>query len=322
MSTQTNNFRCIIEYATKAPSGHNTQPWLFKIENDVIEIHPNLKLSLTAVDNNNREMYISLGCTLQNLCIAAQNFGYTTTPTTCKSSVSHYIRVKLTKEKIYSNPLFTQIEIRQTNRSIYNGKTVDTELIAALFSKKHDSIKCHIYANGQPEFNKLQSIVLLGNTIQMGDNNFKTELLQWIRYNAKHSESQRNGLSNSVMGSPSLPLFLARPIVKLFLNSESQNTSGLKKIRSSSHLVLLTVAHNTPEMWIELGQELELLLLTCSQHNIAAAFLNQPCEIEELTSKVQLELNFTNESPAILLRIGYARPMPYSLRKNVNDVII
>lgn len=73
-----NWFHTIASYASKAPSGHNTQPWKFHITDSTITVLPNLDVALPVVDRNNRELFISLGCAIENLCIAASYFGYTT----------------------------------------------------------------------------------------------------------------------------------------------------------------------------------------------------------------------------------------------------
>ena len=72
------DFIQIASYASKAPSGHNTQPWKFHITDSTITVLPNLDVALPVVDRNNRELFISLGCAVENLCIAASYFGYTT----------------------------------------------------------------------------------------------------------------------------------------------------------------------------------------------------------------------------------------------------
>ena len=58
----------MMEQAVKAPSGHNTQPWLFRVQKDRIQILPDMSKSLPAVDPDNRELFISLGCATENLC--------------------------------------------------------------------------------------------------------------------------------------------------------------------------------------------------------------------------------------------------------------
>ena len=85
-----------------------------------------------------------------------------------------------------------------------------------------------------------------GNTIQMNDDDFKNELLHWIRFNKKHANKFRNGLTNSVMQTPPTPSFLGKPIVKSFLKPDKQNKSDIQKINSSSHLVLFTINQENP----------------------------------------------------------------------------
>lgn len=72
------DFIQIASYASKAPSGHNTQPWKFHIADNTITVIPNFEVALPVVDGNNRELFISLGCAVENLSIAANHFGYTT----------------------------------------------------------------------------------------------------------------------------------------------------------------------------------------------------------------------------------------------------
>ena len=56
---QNPDFLFMVEYAIKAPSGHNTQPWLFRINENSIEIHPNFDMALPVVDFDNRELFIN-----------------------------------------------------------------------------------------------------------------------------------------------------------------------------------------------------------------------------------------------------------------------
>ena len=78
MNNKILDFKRMIGYAIKAPSGHNTQPWLFRIKEgeDRIRIVPDLTKELPVVDKDCRELFISLGCAAENLCIAAKDMGY------------------------------------------------------------------------------------------------------------------------------------------------------------------------------------------------------------------------------------------------------
>ena len=70
------DFEFLVSKATKAPSGHNTQPWRFRQNGSAVEIHPDFDRRLPVVDPDDRELFVSLGCATENLCLAAQTKGY------------------------------------------------------------------------------------------------------------------------------------------------------------------------------------------------------------------------------------------------------
>ena len=49
---QNADYLFMIGHATKAPSGHNTQPWSFKISESEIDIYPDFTRALPVVDPN------------------------------------------------------------------------------------------------------------------------------------------------------------------------------------------------------------------------------------------------------------------------------
>lgn len=321
MHAQNSDFLFMIEQAIKAPSGHNTQPWLFRINETSIDIHPNLDKSLPVVDFDNRELFISLGCAAENLCIAASYKGYGSVVSIDDTSV---IKISLTKEDLVkSDPLFEQITVRQTNRSVYNGEMISEEIIDVLRSLKIEpNINMHFYKNGTQEFDSIANYVVRGNTAQMKDKAFKKELREWMRYNKKHQDETNDGLSYAVFGAPNLPMFIVKPIMSRAVNEKSQNKGDKKKIKSSSHFVLFTTKGDTIEEWINLGRTLERFLLKSTGLDIIHAYMNQPNEIRDLSKGMAESLNIPDEYTTILLRIGYGKKMPYSKRKDVNDVII
>lgn len=318
---QNPDFIFMVEQAIKAPSGHNTQPWLFKMNESSIEIHPNLDKALPVVDFGNRELFISLGCALENLCIAASHKGYHTVVSIDAEGI---ITIHLTKcDSVMPAPLFGQIDVRQTNRSIYNGKIIPADTIEMLQAiPVEPGINVHFYKTGTPDFSTISDFVFKGNTMQMQDKAFKEELRQWMRYNKKHQNKTNDGLSYAVFGAPNLPKFIVKPVMSKAVNERSQNKGDKKKIQSSSHFVLFTTHNNTLEEWINLGRSLERFLLKTTESGIVHAHLNQPNEIRELSLQMAECLGIAEYFPTILLRIGYAEAMPYSKRRSVDDVII
>lgn len=318
---QNADYLFMIENAIKAPSGHNTQPWLFKICDSEIDICPDFTKSLPVVDPDNRELFVSLGCATENLCIAASHKGYRGDVTITDNGV---IKIMLSQDSLnMASSLYPQIPIRQTNRSIYNGKIIPEDSIALLKSVGAEaSIGVYFVKNGTPEYQVISEMVYKGNNIQMSDKNFKEELRQWMRYNKKHQNATKDGLSYAVFGAPNIPRFIAKPIITGAINEKSQNKNDRKRIESSSHFILLTTSSNTVEQWINLGRTLERILLKTTEMGISHAYLNQPNEVSELSLEMAQRLGISNEYPTVLIRIGYGKKMPYSLRRDARACIL
>ena len=314
----------MIRAAIQAPSGHNAQPWKFHVDSSSIEIVPDFSKSLPVVDENHREMYISLGCAVENLCLAAKEKGYQPSPTIQqKDDTTFSILVELTEKQVEPDPLFQAIETRQTNRDEYNSRMIDPDTISMIREAgEREDTRFYMYPRGSNMYQTLSEYIYRGNAIQMQDKAFKKELLSWIRFNKKQIKETRDGLTHEVMGTPATPGFLGKMIVGMFLKPDKQNKTDRKKLESSSHLVLFTTKNNTPREWINLGRTLERFLLKTTTLGIANAYMNPPCEVNVLAEELRESITENKEYPTLLLRIGYADPMPYSPRRAVDSVIV
>lgn len=69
----------LIGSAILAPSSHNSQPWVFEVQDDRIRLHADRTRALAMNDPDDRELVMSCGCALQNLRVAAAKEGFGTT---------------------------------------------------------------------------------------------------------------------------------------------------------------------------------------------------------------------------------------------------
>ena len=314
------NFEFLVAQAVKAPSGHNTQPWKFRQSESAVEIYPDFDRRLPVVDPDDRELFVSLGCAVENLCLAAQAKGYESAVSVGDTGI---ITVSLMeKADVKPNPLFNQIDVRQTNRSVYTGEEIALEALRKLQSVCCEKgISVHYYAHRTKQFNDIEQYVLQGNMRQMQNKAFKAELKSWMRFNKKHQDQILDGLSYAVFGAPNVPRWMAEPIMSMAINAKTQNKADCEKIASASHLVLFTARENSRCEWVGLGRTLQRFLLTATELGIVHAYLNQPNEEAEIASEMTRTLGLAGEYPTILLRIGYGKRQAYSKRRAVKDVI-
>ena len=117
--------RILISFAILAPSGHNSQPWNFEITDNQIVIVPDMDKRLAVVDGDNRELFISLGCALANIQVAAGHLGY--------NSEYVYQDGKIVvsfsqQDGCADNELFAAIEKRHTHRGEFTGEKIPDEI--------------------------------------------------------------------------------------------------------------------------------------------------------------------------------------------------
>ena len=312
-------FRQLVSAATRAPSGHNSQPWRFCATASGIAILPDVARILPAVDGEQRELLISLGCALENLCLHATTLHYASTATISSDGrIDVHLRAD---DALRPDPLAAHIPRRQTNRASSDGRNVPDDILRTLLMDATATIHIHAFARNTPPYAQLADTIRRGNDVQMSDPAFKHELLSWIRYNRKHSEAHNDGISNAVLGAPNLPRWLAEIIVKSMMNSKTQNKTDGKHLATASHLLLVSSDGDDSAAHIATGRVLQRLLLRLTEAGIACAFLNQPCEVAPLRAGLRNTLPIGHAHPQILLRIGYAAEQPYSRRRPVEEVI-
>lgn len=317
------DFEKLVYYAVKAPSGHNTQPWKFEVEDDRILILPDFERSLPIVDPDNHALFISLGCAAENLIIAAEHFGYIAELKAITTGQGH-IEVLLKKDlQPNENPLFEQIEKRQSTRNKYSGEPIPAEHLTLLLkAAEMDNVKCRIITQKE-EIEPIIALVKEGCTGQFENPAFVEELAHWIRFNKGIAIEKNDGLSSAVTGNPNVPEWLGKFIMGITISSKKEAKKCEELIRSSSALVVFIGHRDDKESWMNVGRSFERFALMATSLGINNAHENMPCEERPVREKLTRLLKLAGEEqPLLLLRIGYSFIMPYSYRRPVKDVMV
>lgn len=311
-------WRELIRYATLAANGHNTQPWKFALKESAIEIHPDTSRRLPAVDPDDRELWISLGCALENLLVAARAAGYAAE--VAYPEAADVIVVRLAADAPQSSPLFDAIPLRQTTRSDYDGQPVPAAVLDQAARSLAPGVSLH-FLTSPGGLEMALEYVNEGNLSQYADRAFVGELTHWLRFNQKDALAAADGLFSRCSGNPEVPAWLGRMFVAS-TNPQQQADADAKKLRSSAGVAVIASESDDKTAWVRAGQMVERLALTLTAANIKSAFLNQPIEVAAVRGQFQSALGIGSAQPQLLVRFGYADAMPRSLRRPVAQVLI
>jgi hypothetical protein len=312
----------VVRYATLAPSGHNTQPWKFSIQNSTIRLSPDYSRRLPVVDPDDRELFISLGCALENLVIAARQAGYESQVDVFPTGESETLLVKLNKATNSGDSLlFDAIPQRQCTRSEYNKQAVPNADLQQLDSlPKESGVAVRLFTDAK-QIEPLIEYVKEGDRRQYGNKAYVDELVTWLRFSDDEAVNSRDGLFTRCTGNPTVPRWLGQLFVSLS-GADSQAKTDEKNIRSSSGMALFVSERDDKAAWVNTGRVYERFALTATALDIKSAFMNQPAQVPEVRSQLQSYLSLGRSHPQVLVRFGYANAMPRSLRRPVEQVLV
>lgn len=309
----------LVRYATLAANGHNTQPWKFALQDGAVQIFPDYSRRLAVVDPEDREMWISLGCALENLLIAARAAGYAAEVT--YPDAAERIDVRLVEDTRQPGALFDAIVLRQNTRSEYDGRPVPTADFDLLQKMPVEPGVLLRFASSPADLETMLDYVNQGNLQQYADPAFVDELIQWLRFNKKEALKSLDGLFSICSGNPEVPRWLGKMFVS-GTKPQQQADADAKKLRSSSGAVVIACETDTRTAWVRTGQVYERLSLQMTALNIKSALLNQPIEVPEVRPQFQQALGLGTAPAQLLMRYGYAEALPRSLRRPVEQVLI
>lgn len=318
-STMPAQMQELIRYATLAANGHNTQPWKFAIKENAIEIHPDYARRLPVVDPQDRELWISLGCALENLLVAARANGYA--PEVTYPDTTEFIQVRLAADTPQTSPLFDAIPLRQNTRSEYDGQPIKAEEMDQIQALSLEPGVTLRFATNTADLATVLEYVNQGNLSQYANTAFVDELIDWLRFNKKEILASLDGLYTRCSGNPEIPRWLGQMFVA-GTKPQQQADTDAKKLRSSSGAVVIASQSDDRASWVRTGQVYERLALKTTSLNIKSAFLNQPIEETDLRSQFQSAMGLGTSLPQLLVRFGYAEAMPRALRRPVEQVLL
>lgn len=311
----------LIRYATLAANGHNTQPWLFRPDDDGITIQPDLQRRTPVVDPDDHHLYVSLGCAAENLALAAAaagRFGAMAFDPAGDGSV----RFRYGTGHGVDQALFEAIPRRQSTRADYDGSSVEEGDLRHLRAAAAVPGVALVLVNERSPMARLQDLILAANAAQMGDPAFVAELKRWLRFSPNAALRTGDGLFSAASGNPALPEWAGPWLFDRVFTVEAETARYARQIASSAGIAVFAGAKADPVHWVQVGRACQRFALQATALGLTCAFLNQPVEVPEFRADLAALVGLPGRRPDIILRFGRCAALPFSARRPLEAVIL
>jgi hypothetical protein len=313
--------RFLLQYAVLAPSGHNTQPWSFRIVKEGLEVFADYERRLPVIDPSDRELLMSIGAAIMNFRVAAAHFGFETNvmydprPEE-QTAVAVISAVETCSPDGSLTPLFGAISKRRTNRALFDAEPIEPRALShvcEVIDRFPETLRLIL----PQDKNRVAGMVEESARVRMARPAFRAEIADWIRADdGQHSD----GISSEALGVPHVLAAGATWFLRQFDFGEWQAPRDRRLAESASALILVTGDDERVPL-IRAGEAMERLLLTITDVGLQYSFINHPVAVKGMRERIG-DLAGASQPAQLLIRIGFApaveQPMP---RRDLDSVI-
>ena len=312
--------RVAVDQASRAPSIHNTQPWLFVLGHDRLDVLSDPRRQLPVLDQTGRQMIISVGCALLNARVSLASGDVptwvnrvpdpqrpdlmATVEFGSSGAVDHRLAV-----------LAPMINLRQTNRRRFEDFPVPAEVVETLTSAAaSEGARLHELVDPDDR-QALARLTQQADTQQITDPAYRAELRSWTTNDPGRRDGVRAAVVPHVDGASGdeVPIRDFDTQGAGWLPAQTQSTTG------QCLLVLGTDGDDT-QSWLRAGEALERVWLEITRAGLVASLFTQVIEVEALRHRLKDELRL-GMWPHVVLRVGQAPITAASLRRNLSEVL-
>ena len=305
----------LVRAGLLAASPHNSQPWLFRVTENRVDLYADTSRNLGTFDPFLREMHIGLGCAVENMIHAAPHHGYRARVTLSKGSLSPnpahrdpslVARIDLTEMTPEPQVAFDALPKRRTNRGPYDpdralGRTYLLNM-RLMIPKGMKAVVAHL-EDQEAEKAELGQAILDATEAIIADEEMTRDSDRWFRHRWSDVQKFRDGVTIDTAGLE--PFVTAAAKMLPALSAKKSHEYWLRETREvqlPTAPVLGVIGVPNPYdriQALEAGRLWQLYHLWATLHGVALQPLNQILErIDRLRA-----LGKRSTTPPVLVRM-------------------
>lgn len=312
--------RHILEFAARAPSIHNTQPWRWAMTDSGLDLHADHRRQLPAADPLGRNLVISCGAALHHVEVAARALGWRCAvrrfPDGSGSALLARVSLSPGVPSETAQADLKAIADRCTDRRRFTTWPVPDQTLQRLARAADERGGRAIPLVDVTE--RFQAEMLVGRAVdeQAVRPDIRSEQEEWIDHSL-------------LDGVPSTALPASRPTGRGGRPSrfpDGQLPDSGRELEGSDGLVVLCGSSDGPESWLLAGEALSSLWLTATRMGLSVVPLSQVIEVETTRRDLGVQVLGGMQYPHLLVRIGWQvisrSQLPRTGRRPVDDLLL
>lgn len=307
MDEQEGQIKSILKYGILAPSTHNSQPWLFKIKEGSVEIYSDPAIQIKEADPKGRDLYISLGCAIENMVIAAKYFGILRkliyrVGETPNLVAEIFLDDAGIRDDSYQR-VFESIPKRVNARGLFTTATIPPGTLQELtaISKEYGDGKLALrFIINKEGIEHIAKLTAEGLKIAYRNVSFRKEMSQWVRNSLTR---KKDGIPGHSLKMPFLISFIFPYLVRMFDIGKKLGFLNYISLASAPATAIITSRGETKEEWLDTGRLAERLMLEAQSRGLQTSIFVASLEVGDLYKEVQKILG-TTDIPNFLCAIG------------------
>ncbi len=289
--------RFLVRYAITAPSTRNTQPWRFRVDRDRIVIRADLTRAQPVADGDRRELYLSLGCALENLLVAAEQFGFRHTVAYLPEWPGEEVAaVAAFRPGGHGSPerrglTLQTLLVRRSAHGRFTDEPVDDADASALRACRTERDLELAFVTAPERRRVVQGLHRIANELALADPAYRAELAEWVGRGAFGTPWPVSRIGQAALSN----------------RRAAQRLAGLDAVAAGASplLVLISSRDDDRASQIRSGQLLERVWLTATSRGLALQPLSVTLETPRLRTRLSRAMGAELPWAQQLVRIGH-----------------
>ncbi|MBU3062380.1 NAD(P)H nitroreductase [Nocardia sp. NEAU-G5] len=310
--------RAALALAVRAPSVHNTQPWLWRLGDETLHLYADRSRQLPHTDPDGRDLIVSCGAALHHLRVAMRASGWETVVHRLPNpgDPDHLAAIEFAPgtPTVEAARLARAMSRRCSDRRRFTSWEVPQAYLETLAAAAGaHGVFVSAVESGYARTQLMRAFEDAAR-VHARDSSYGAELARWSGHHA------------APQGVPSRSAVVATDVTTRPFADPGLPQEVLHDTDAAERLVVLTTTGDDLLSRLRAGEGASAVLLTATVLGLAGCPLSEPLEVPETRVRIRRDVLQDSGSPQLIIRIGWAAmsagPLLPTPRRPVSEVLL